>query len=152
MTQPRSDLSETCETTKKPCSITKSKLSRKQAAVDEHNAEIETYKQEFAAGDAIAIANYFELVLDSSVYPHGFPKQPAITYVTESKELRVEFSMPTPDVIPDTWRYVYDEIRDEIVSADLSDKRRRRLYASMLAQISLRAVHEVFISRPNGDG
>ena len=121
-------------------------VEQEQAAVDEHNAAIENYKQEFAAGDAIAIANYFELVLDSSAYPSGFPKQPAITYVAESQEVRVEFSLPTPEVIPDTWRYAYDEIRDETVPIALSEKRRRRLYASMLAQISLRAVHEIFIA------
>lgn len=98
------------------------------------------------AGDALAIANYFELVLDSSAYPSGFPKQPDITYAAESKEIRVEFSLPTPDVIPDTWRYAYDEIRDEIFPVTLSNKRRRRLYASMLAQICLRVVHEIFIA------
>ena len=119
-------------------------VDQEQAEVDSHNAEVETYKQDFAAGEPYAIANYFELTLESSSYPDGFPKQTNIEFAAERQELRVEFSLPTPDVIPDASRYVYDVTRDEIVAAALSNKRRRRLYTSMLAQISLRAVHEIF--------
>ncbi|MYD10001.1 MAG: hypothetical protein F4X02_08140 [Chloroflexi bacterium] len=117
---------------------------REQAQVDAHNAEVETYKQDFDAGEPYAIANYFELILESSAYTVGFPKQTDIEFVAERQALRVEFSLPTPDVIPDASRYVYDATRDEIVAAAMSNKRRRRLYRSMLAQISLRAVHEIF--------
>ena len=117
---------------------------RMRAEAEVRNQEIERYKQDFAAGEPTEIENYFTLVLDNSAYPAGFPKQAQVAFAAESKELRIEFALPAIDVIPATKSYAYDMIRDEITQTVMPQKRRRSLYASMLAQISLRTLHEVF--------
>ncbi len=119
-------------------------VDREQAEVAAHNENVELYKQEFSAGETNAVVNYFELVLENSVYPTAFPKKAQVAFAVETKALRVDFSMPQPDVIPETSSYIYDETRDEISPKALSRKQRRRLYSSMLAQISLRSIYEVF--------
>lgn len=112
--------------------------------VDEHNLKIERYKQDFAAGKPKAIEEYFALVLEKSAYPASFPKSAKITYAAESESLRIEIALPAIDVIPAVKSWTYDQIRDEITPIAMPRKRRRLLYASVLAQLSLRTIHEVF--------
>lgn len=117
---------------------------RTRAEAERHNEEIERYILDFAAGEPTAIAEYFGLVLDRSPYPAGFPKSAKVVYQAESKTLRVEFLLPHIDIVPAQKAYEYDELRDEIRQTAMAQERRRRLYSSALAQISLRAVHELF--------
>lgn len=117
---------------------------REREEVDEHNQKIERYKQDFAAGKPKAIEEYFALVLEKSAYPEGFPKTSTVTYAAGAKGLRIEIALPAIDVIPAVKSWTYDKIRDEVAPIARPRKRRRRLYASVLAQLSLRTVHEVF--------
>ncbi len=119
-------------------------IDQEREEVDEHNHKIERYKQDFAAGNPGAIEEYFALVLEKSVYPAGFSTSAKITYAAESERLRIEIALPAIDVIPAVKSWTYDQIRDEITAIAMPRKRRRLLYASVLAQISLRTIHEVF--------
>ena len=119
-------------------------VDRIRAEAEIHNEEIRRHKQDFAAGEPAAIAEYFGLVLEYSTYPAGFPKQTKISYAAESKKLRIEFALPATDVMPATKRYEYDKIRDEITQTVTPWKQCRLLYSSTLAQISLRTIYEVF--------
>lgn len=119
-------------------------IDQEREEVDEHNHKIERYKQDFAAGKPKAIEEYFALVLEKSAYPSGFPKSAKIAYATESERLRIAFKLPAIDVMPAVKSWTYDKIRDEITPIAIARKRRRLLYASVLAQLSLRTVHEVF--------
>lgn len=120
------------------------KVDREQAEVDAHNVEIERYKQEFSAGKPTAIAEYFELVLEKSAYPAGFPRETKVAYAAESETLHIDLALPALNVIPEAKSYAYDSIRDEISETNMPQKQRARLYALVLAQISLRTVHEIF--------
>ncbi len=119
-------------------------IDQEREEVDEHNHKIERYKQDFAAGKPKAIEEYFALVLEKSAYPASFPKSAKITYAAEAKRLRIEIALPAIDVIPAVKSWTYDKIRDEITAIAMARKRRRLLYASVLAQIGLRTIHEVF--------
>ena len=119
-------------------------IDQEREEVDEHNLKIERYKQDFAAGKPKAIEEYFALVLEKSAYPAGFPKTAIITYAAESESLRIEIALPAIDVIPAVKSWTYDQIRDEITAIAMPRKQRRLLYASVLAQLSLRTIHEVF--------
>lgn len=120
------------------------KVDQEQAEVNAHNEEIERYKQDFAAGNPIAIAEYFGLILEKSAYPDGFPKQVDVAFAAESETLRIDFALPALDVIPEANSYAYDRLRDEISETKMPRKQRAQLYALILAQISLRTIHEVF--------
>jgi hypothetical protein len=117
---------------------------RQRAEAEGHNEEIERYQRDFAAREPKAVEEYFALVLEKSAYPAGFPQERALAYLAETKQLAIRYRLPAVDVIPKAKRYKYDKLRDEIKQTVMSPKRRRRLYASALAQISLRTIHEVF--------
>ena len=120
------------------------KVDQEQAEVEAHNAEIERYKQDFAAGEPAAIAEYFGLVLENSDYPAGIPKQTEVAFEADTETLRIDFALPAIDAIPGAKSYAYDRLRDEITETNAPQKQRAQLYALVLAQISLRTVHEVF--------
>lgn len=119
-------------------------VDQEQAEVEAHNEEVELYKQDFAAKKPKAVGNYFELILKNSAYPPNFSQKSIIVYSAKAAELRIDFALPTIDVIPETKSYQYHKDIDEIARTDLPQKQRRQLYSLVLAQISLRTIYEIF--------
>ena len=120
------------------------RLAQEEAEIEKRNQEIERFKQDFAAGVSAEIENYFRLVIQQSPYPAGFPKKTEVFFAAASATLRIDFELPALDAVPAALGYAYDSIRDELTGTAMPQTQRRRLYASVLAQISLRAIHEVF--------
>ena len=54
------------------------------------------------------------MVLASSSYPDGFPQHAKIAYVPESKQLVIEYDLPSFEVIPDVGLYKYVKTKDEV--------------------------------------
>src|SRR5581483_10488404 len=74
-----------------------------------------SFEPQFAAGDPSAIVEYFSLVLDRSVYPEAFPKQHRMAFVPESKQLVLEYELPTVDAaVPGVKQHRYVRTRDAI--------------------------------------
>ena len=119
-------------------------LKRKQQEVATHNAEIEEFKKELVEGNPDAIINYFTLVLEASSYPDGFPQHAKIAFVPESKQLVVEYDLPTLEIVPEVKTYKYVKTRDDITTTALPATQRKRLYASVIAQVTIRTLHEIF--------
>lgn len=114
------------------------------ARVEAQNAEVDAFRASVEAGEPAAVVEYFSLVLERSRYPDGFPKGRRLAYVPESRELVLEYELPTIDVIPEAREYRYVKARDEITASVRPATQRRALYASVVAQVSLRCVHELF--------
>lgn len=112
--------------------------------IETHNAEIAQFQKEFDAGEPEAIINYFTLVLEASSYPEGFPQNAKIAYVPESKQLVVEYDLPSFEIIPEVAEYKYAKTKDEITTTARPLTQRKNLYASVTAQIALRTIHELF--------
>jgi restriction system protein len=108
------------------------------------NAGIDAFAAAFAAGDPNAIVEYFDLVLGNSVYPGDFPQHYRLACVPESKQLVVEYDLPTLDVVPTVREYRYVRSKDEITSSARPAKDVKALYASVVAQMTLRTLHELF--------
>ena len=108
------------------------------------HSEVDSLKAEVAAGLPQAIASYFSLVLDSSSYPEDFPQHAKLAYVPESKQLVVEYDLPTAEIIPVAGSYKYIKAKDEIVETPRPPTQRKALYASLVTQVTLRTVHELF--------
>ena len=70
------------------------------AAVAEHNAGIDQFQRDCLAGDPEAVARFCTLVLDSSLYPEGFPYQTRTVYRPDPKEAVIEWELPPQSVIP----------------------------------------------------
>ncbi|MFI5485657.1 restriction endonuclease [Micromonospora echinaurantiaca] len=109
-----------------------------------HNAEVDRFAAAFAAGDPAAVVEYFGMVLGNSVYPDDFPQHYRLAYVPESRQLVVEYHLPTLDVVPAVREYRYVKARDEITSAARPAKETKDRYANVVAQVTLRTVHELF--------
>jgi restriction system protein len=108
------------------------------------NAKIEEFRAKLDAGDPEAVVDYLGMVLDASSNPDAFPEGHKLAFVPESKQLVLEHDLPTFDVIPKAKAFKYVKARDEIVATAQSTTQRRSLYATVIAQTSLRTVHEMF--------
>ena len=121
-----------------------SELHRTKAEHEKQVAELEQFQTDLKAGTPEAIVNYVTLVLEASSYPAAFPKHAKLAYVPESKQLVVEYDFPTFDVVPSVREYRYVKASDEIRESPRPMNERRSLYSSLVAQVTLRTLHELF--------
>lgn len=106
--------------------------------------EVDELKRDYAAGKPDAVAMYYSLVLETSYYPDEFPQKAKIAYVPESKQLVVEYDLPTLDCVPAIGTYKYAKSKDEISETNRPIGQQKALYTSAIAQVTLRTLHELF--------
>jgi restriction system protein len=114
------------------------------AEADRKNKETDAFREEFASGDPDAIVSYFDLVLQRSAYPDGFPQRFRLAYVPASKQLVVEYQLPTVEVVPAAKAYRYIKSNDEVKETARPLAQIKSLYSSVVAQVALRTLHELF--------
>jgi restriction system protein len=117
---------------------------RVEAQAAAQNAEVDRFAAVFSAGDPQAVVDYFGMVLANSVYPDDFPQQYRLAYVPESRQLVAEYELPTLQVVPAIKEHRYVKTRDEITSTARPAKDVRERYTSVVTQMTLRTVHELF--------
>jgi restriction system protein len=115
-----------------------------QTRAQAQHAEVDQLQRDVEAGSPDAIVNYCSLVLEASAYPDDFPQHAKIAYVPESKQLVVEYDLPPFSVIPEVAAYKYQKSKDEITTSTRPLAQRKVLYASVVAQVTLRTIHELF--------
>jgi restriction system protein len=113
-----------------------------------HNAHVAELAIGFREQDRFAVSNYVQMVLDRSPYPEGFPAERHAGYVPESSLLAVEWFLPTFDIIPEhkTLRHIKARKAVEPTARPPADA--QRLYNTVIAQIAVRTVREVFMVTP----
>ena len=114
------------------------------------HADVDAFRAAFDADDAEAVAAYFTAVLESSAYPDDFPLHALVAYVPESRQVVIESDLPPLGVVPEAGSYRYVKARDEITGSARPTTQRRGLYSSVLAQVTLRTLHEVFEADRSG--
>lgn len=112
----------------------------------EKNEIIEIRKEQYFNKLPDAIVDYCELVLSNSKYPDYFPQEFDINYISETKILVVNYSLPCPNFIPKIKEVRYIQSRGEFVNVYLSETFLDKLYDSMVYQITLRTIHELYES------
>jgi restriction system protein len=120
------------------------KVARERREVEEANAKVDKFGTRLEAGEPAAIVDYLGMVLERSRYPEGFPASHKLAYVPESKQAVIEHDLPGFDVVPEEKAHKYVKARDEITSSTRPATQRKALYASVIAQVALRTVHELF--------
>jgi restriction system protein len=115
-----------------------------QANADAQNAEIDDLRSRLAAEEPAAIVEYFSLVLNQSPYPDGFPRAHKMAFVPESRQLVVEYELPSIDVVPTIKGYKYVKARDTIDESPRAAAQIKRLYSLVVAETALRSLHELF--------
>ena len=114
------------------------------AEQDKTNLEIDLLRQRYQEGDPEAISNYCEMVLSWSKYPDFFPKTFELQYNANNKVLIVEYSFPTLHDLPTLKEVRYIPARNEFDEKHATEAQTNDLYDSLLYQITLRTIHELF--------
>jgi len=108
------------------------------------HTEVDAFRAEFEAGEPDAVVSYFDLVLQRSTYPEGFPQGFRIAFVPGSRQLVIEYELPGAAIVPAVKLYKYVKASDSITETARPLAQIRAAYASVVAQVTLRTIHEVF--------
>ena len=124
---------------------------RQRCAQTEHdvvayNAHIEELAAGLATRDRYAVSEYVQIALDRSPYPSGFPTERSAGYVPESSLLAVEWYLPPVDVVPTEKAFRHVKSRKVVEATVRPLAEIRQTYQSVIAQIALRTLREVFDS------
>lgn len=109
-----------------------------------HNKQVDEFNDDFVMGVPEAVVDYFVYVLEASVYPDNFPQHAKLAYEPASKQIVIEYDLPQYEIIPEVEGYKYVKTKDEITVTNRSTANRKALYASVIAQITIRTIHEIF--------
>lgn len=125
----------------------KQRLNELNAEAKLHNTEIVSFRGAYRSGVAEAVAGYFELIFEQLSYPETFPVKWKVAFLSDSKQLVVDFNLPSMDeAIPHVEKHRYTKSTDQITDTKRSQKARQSFYSSVVAQCVLRRLHEVFAS------
>jgi restriction system protein len=122
----------------------------RQVEAKKQHAEIDAFEADYRCGDVRAVGLYCRMVLEASKYPAGFPQQFKLVYVPESRQVVVEYELPTVDVVPTVRAYKYVERSDTISESARPAAQIKALYASAAAQVTLRTMYELISSDRGG--
>lgn len=114
------------------------------------HAEVDAIKRELEQGNPATVKDYFEMVLQRSSWPDGFPQQFVLAYAPENKLLAIDYMLPDWSIVPEGKGYRYVKARDALDTIPETAVKRRALYASVVAQSALRVLHEVFEADRHG--
>ena len=115
-----------------------------QKELETENAAIDQRKINYESLQPDAVSDYCELVLSESVYPDSFPKEFDLEYVSKTKILVIDYSLPAPEDLPNVKEVKYVKSKDEFHETPLSEAELNRIYDDALYQICLRTLHELF--------
>jgi restriction system protein len=120
------------------------RISAKLAEIRQRNQEVDELERSYRTGEPGAIIAYCSMVLERSQYPDGFPQQFRIAFVPESKELVVDYELPTVEIVPATAEHRYVKARDLIEAKPRKPAEIKEAYQDIVAAVALRTIHEVF--------
>jgi restriction system protein len=121
------------------------------AAAHEQHRRVDELEADFRAGRRAAIEQCLTSALQASQYPAGFPHGYTLIYRTREQELLAEYEFPrVRDIIPAEASYRYVKTRGFIEPKVRTTTDTQRLYKSVLAQVTLRVLHELFAADAHG--
>jgi restriction system protein len=94
----------------------------------------------YRAGEPVAVAAHVDSVLAKLPLPHCISPIATVSYDAESRELVVEYQLPTLDVIPTAQAYRYDKDQEAVVETERPASQVNALYASTITQLTLLAL------------
>lgn len=116
---------------------------QQQQGVDELSAA-------YSAGNPDPIRSYCELVLARSPYPDNFPASFRVAYVPDSRQVVVDYELPSFAVVPEEAEFRYIKARDEITATSAKAADRRTLYTRVVSSVTVRTMHELLSADVGG--
>jgi restriction system protein len=108
------------------------------------HAKVDAFRQQVKLGDAEAIVEQISLVLDKSDYDGMFEKTYTLQYRPEDKTLLLSYDLPGPDDLPQVKAVKFVKATGELQETKISEKEKKSNFDSVVFQICLRTVHEIF--------
>lgn len=105
---------------------------------------IEQWSRKHVQKHSEGIIQYFDLVLKASLYPDYFPKDFILDYNPQTRILAVDYSLPALETIPRLKEVRYIAWKDEFREILLSESATNKLYDSLVYQITLRTIYELY--------
>jgi restriction system protein len=115
-------------------------LSRQQA----HNRTVQQHRHRYEQGKLDAVEWYFSTALGQSRYPDGIEGEPDPAYDEESRILVIDFSLPSPQDVPNVVEYRYVASRKAISPVEMKAKDFAKFYDEIIHQLCLRTMYEAF--------
>jgi len=112
--------------------------------VNNHNESVKRYSNGYMARDPKAIGELFKLILNSSNVPGWMPRSHRTLFNSENGILVVEALMPSQSDMPTLSSVNYVKTRNEFVEKHIVVSKQNTLYDSVLYQLVLRSINEVF--------
>jgi restriction system protein len=88
-------------------------------------------------GDPAGVAAQIESVLTALPLPRVINPKAKVEYSADSRQLVVEYELPTVDVVPKAKSYRYVKSAETVVEVPRPASQRKALYASTIAQLTL---------------
>jgi HJR/Mrr/RecB family endonuclease len=98
----------------------------------------------YRAGDASGIAAYIESVLAAMPLPDFIYKKAKVAYTPDSRQLVVEYELPTVEIVPRAKLYRFVKSRDTVTETTRPVSQVKGLYANAIAQIALLCLASIF--------
>lgn len=118
-------------------------------ATEQQHAAVDELQRRLRAAEPDAVTEFFAMVLDRYGYAIETPCR--VAYSAASKQLVVEVELPDVDVVPEAKVYRFVKARGESTFTPLPTAERKRLYASLVAQVALRTLYDVFTADVDGN-
>lgn len=122
----------------------------RQAEAKKQHEQVDAFEADYRRGDVDAMVSYCSMVLEASAYPDGFPQKFRFAYVPESRQAVVEYELPTVNVVPTVRAYRYVKTSDTIAESARPQSQIKALYASVVAQVTIRTLYELLQSDKAG--
>lgn len=113
---------------------------------EEHNKQLGKFKNDYPSRDKDAIAFYFELVVSLMDIPDSLFGEWVTEYHPENRILIIDMVLPNIEIIPNLKTKKYVESRKEFSETYIKEKQINEIYDTMILQLCLRVVHDLFIS------
>ena len=111
----------------------------------ERNAEVDKRRAAYESGaDPQAVEEYCDIVLSLSQYPDYFPQTYEIEYNPANKTVIVDYRLPAKEDLPTLKEVRYVQSRHGLDEKHVTDAQLNTLYDSVVYQIGLRTIHELF--------
>ncbi|WP_198663903.1 restriction endonuclease [Jiangella endophytica] len=118
--------------------------------IDRHNAQVDQVELGVEAGDARAVGDYYQLLIEAAALPDGLPVAVDVAYRPDERRLLVVRDLPTVEIVPVVREYQYVRSLDQVAPRLRSAKDIRRLYSGLVAQLVLRTLQAAFVAQPPG--
>lgn len=122
----------------------------RQLEVDAANERLDALISGLAAGEHDSVREYIGIVLGNSVYPELLAVEHDYTFDPETRELGLVVLLAPPSVLPEEKAYRWAKAKDEISATMMTKKDLKDRYTSIVHQVALRTLHEVFEADRSG--